>query len=156
MHLKCPFTGKICLFPKTVKLTKQDDENASVTHLCHSCADQYLSNSDIQAIDTTSQTKLLPNGEIESKLVSSVKNIKKLCPKCNASYDEILNKEKEGCDICHGFHNIITTMGTPVEKPLISIQALKRKLDIAIAKEDYESAALLRDAIENLDKRTTD
>jgi protein arginine kinase activator len=38
---------------------------------------------------------------------------------------------------------------------LIDIEELKRKLDRAVKKEDYEEAALLRDQIKELESRTS-
>ena len=94
------------------------------------------------------------------------------CPQCNSSFDEISKTGKVGCGNCYSvfenqlapallkLHGDIKHIGkkpnqndddTPINKESVSencdIERLKSDLKIAIAKEEYEKAAVLRDKI---------
>ncbi len=93
----------------------------------------------------------------------------KICPGCGMSWDELAKTSKLGCSRCYEFfdsylepvmkkiHGNTRHVGKLPEsadekfKTERKISSLKDELKAAIAREDYEQAALLRDRIRELE-----
>lgn len=106
--------------------------------------------------------------------ISSSNNISKehnnndQCPKCGASFDDIIKNGKVGCDICYNkfrdqlipsikkLHNNTKHIGNiPASASSSSsskIAVLKSQLEIAIKNQEFEIAAKIRDQINELKK----
>ena len=96
-----------------------------------------------------------------------------VCPVCNMTLSEFSRKGKAGCGECyntfrphasamlrkiHGSAKHITAEDVPAEKQQEEkaenpIDALKQQLKKAIAEEDFEQAAILRDKIREAEKK---
>ena len=93
----------------------------------------------------------------------------KKCPTCHATYGEIAKSGKVGCAECystfanelegfiHSIHGTTSHAGAvPARQRALQmraeqIQRLKNELASAVGREDYESAARLRDEIRELE-----
>jgi protein arginine kinase activator len=95
----------------------------------------------------------------------------KICPGCGLSYKNIREKGKMGCGLCYQtFREYIIPLlerihgkahhsgkvpekGKGQDERIKKIYDLRRKLEDAVRKEDYERAAELRDEIRELENR---
>lgn len=162
----------------TMKLTKIINNKKTVTNLCAECARE-ASNQVPSAIeDFGSMLSGLLGLDMLWK-TSPVKNLSvKACPACGMTREDIMREGKLGCGQCyitfideirpllrkiHGnclHHGSIpnTEAVTPKEEKKSAapekspLEALQEKMKEAIAKEDFESAAAIRDQIKELQK----
>lgn len=91
------------------------------------------------------------------------------CEKCGSSFNDIVKSGRLGCANCyktfydklmpsleriHGRtrHEGKIANGSPVQKKIDKAAELKKQLDAAVEKQDYETAAKLRDEIKALEK----
>lgn len=89
------------------------------------------------------------------------------CPSCGLSLEELYRSGRVGCADCytafedilepyikktHGVSKHIATHSNSEDKSVNSIEILQKQLNEAIASEDYESAARLRDEIRRLEE----
>ena len=155
----------------TVHLTQVVDGKAEKYHLCEDCAAQ-------KGIDVNAEPMDL-NGMME-KLKDQLAHLKEdleaprapagpsVCPSCGMTRTEILKKGRLGCDRCY---EIFAAEMVPVVvslqhadqhlgkvprrcsarmKTTVEQARLRRDLDKAVAGENYELAARLRDQIKAL------
>lgn len=154
----------------TVHLTQIVDGKVEKFHLCEECAEAKGIDVHGQPVDLGGMladlkeklTHLQGGGEGSRSLPSAV------CPMCGMTRTEILKKGRLGCDRCYEFfgaemlpvvvslqhgdqhlgkvpHHASDRMKNSVEQA-----RLRRELDKAVAGEDYERAAQLRDQIKSL------
>ena len=148
--------------------------NGKVTqvHLCADCAKKYGTGgslSDLFDIDLLGGFFGSPHGLLMQT---------KTCPKCGSDYRDIINSGKAGCAECYKtfreelsgtverIHGRVKHIGRSPDKqtgsavdapadeakPVDERSELKKQLDEAIACEDFEQAAVIRDKIRALDE----
>jgi protein arginine kinase activator len=136
-------------------------------HLCEACAKEKGIESSEDKIEL-SLSELL-TGLVDLTDVSEKEKTRQVCPQCGKTFDEFRKDGKLGCAECYNsFHNEISQLLTNVsgnqqhkgkfpaklkayKTIIIDKEAMKQKLQKAIEDEDYESAAVLRDRIRELD-----
>jgi len=167
----CPLSGKPCGKPKRHHITEIIDGETQSFYLCEKCAgtffvDEEAGKQEIQH-DIPSPIK-----EIFTKLSELFKDVlenepqphkkdkkdnkakKGGCPNCHTTLDEISN-EGVGCIKCFEFFGNLRKKNKSQPKPhKIGIEEYKieiqSKLQNALQKEDYETAALLKIKIEKI------
>ena len=155
----------------TVHLTQIVDGKAEKYHLCEACAAQ-------KGIDVHADPVDL--GGMMEKLKDQLAHLKEdlempraatgpsICPACGMTRTEILKKGRLGCDRCydvfaaemlpvvvslqHGDQHLgkVPRRSSARMKNSVEAARLRRELDKAVAGEDYERAAKLRDQIKAL------
>ena len=146
-----------------VHITEIQGEEKKERHLCEECA-QNISNS---------FTKMPSPSDILTNLISQVapeigEMSKIVCPVCNISYLEFRSQGRLGCPMdytafekglipllekMHGSSQHIGKVPPAAGKEVIKrnkLVQLKKDLSIAVEKEDYEKAAIIRDEINTL------
>ena len=136
-------------------------------HICDECAKKRGISSEEDKIEL-SVSELL-TGLVDVKDASEEEAVKPVCPGCGKKFEEFRKDGKLGCMECYNaFHfeinQLLTNLtGNPKHKGkfpsklnaynaiLIAKEEVKHKLHQAIAEEDYETAAALRDKIRELD-----
>lgn len=148
---KCPLTGKFCNKEKCYSITEINDGVMENIELCQNCIKDYKT--DFALFD-----------DIISELAQIVVSENKRCPKCNCSMQNIFEMARLGCPTCYEFFEkelkprINYCHGSPIELKHIGKvpkewkrknqkEKLTRKLQEAIEIEDYETAATIRDQI---------
>jgi protein arginine kinase activator len=136
--------------------------------LCQSCAKKYGISKNAEILQTTTsellQALLLDKG----RSGSSTKN--RVCPRCTLTLKEFKKYERLGCIECFNvFNREITAMlrdkqmGTrhtgkfpnrlhAYKTFFVDRERIRKKLESAIQREDYERAAKLRDKLTELDQ----
>ncbi|MCL2213256.1 MAG: UvrB/UvrC motif-containing protein [Oscillospiraceae bacterium] len=97
----------------------------------------------------------------------------KTCDLCAATFDDIIKSGKLGCGKCYavfaaelretlrrihgdvGYVGSDVALSAKVRPATHTTEQLKARLDVAIAAEDYEQAASLRDQIRDLENSTS-
>jgi protein-arginine kinase activator protein McsA len=168
--MKCPYSGKPCLKAKEIQITENVNGEVRKLHLCHDCGSQYIKMPEQEVINKTSDIKFTPSGQITSE-VSIKDTVNVPCPKCGTTAGEIMENPKAGCDICRMWHSTVENLVTETKnrkndpsqgqphsrfKTMGQIKVLQERLDLAIKREDYEEAALLRDALAAVNKRLSE
>ena len=134
MH--CPLTGKPCIMPKEIFVTEVKEDGVRHLYMCRMCGDEYIKN----LADADVITKSL-------EVVSSDGNV---------SHNERVIQEGEDEDELrrvfeeHLTENEAVGTETPAAPPtqrVHKIKAVEAKMQDAIDREDYESAAKLRDIL---------
>ena len=155
----------------TVHLTQIVDGKAEKYHLCEACAAQ-------KGIDVHADPVDL--GGMMEKLKNQLAHLKEdleapraapgpaVCPSCGMTLTEILKKGRLGCDRCyetfaaemlpvvvslqHGDQHLgkVPRRSSARLKNSVEAARLRRDLDQAVAGENYELAAKLRDQIKAL------
>ncbi len=154
----------------TVHLTQVVDGKAAKFHLCEECAAQ-------KGIDVHADPMDL-SGMME-KLKDQLEHLKEgaeeprpprpaTCPACGMTRTEILKRGRLGCDRCyevfaaemlpvivslqHGDQHLgkVPRRASDRMRNSVELARLRRELDQAVAGEDYERAAKLRDQIKAL------
>lgn len=142
-------------------------------NLCHSCAEKYGMKE--AKFDSKAQPAFTPEAksEVLSELVDSAERTQdEKCPFCGSTLDDIKSTGRLGCAQCYfAFESQVDVLlrriqsssfhvGKRSVKPAnqnyndqILIRELKKKLNEAVKKEDYEKAAGLRDEIIIIEKR---
>jgi len=174
--MTCDICGKK---KATVHLTEIVDEQMSEMHLCEECArqkstqmEQQFGLADLLAgLSDTSKAPASKEGE---------KNTLK-CPRCGLAYEDFRKFGRLGCGECYtSFKEHLTGLlrkihgsnqylgktpsgyqqnqmaalpeGTIALLPSENLSGLKQQLHAAIAAEDFEKAAQIRDKIRNMEK----
>ena len=145
--------------------------------LCAECASKLREKGDMQDITSMVGSFADPFSALQNDLFSgffglpTVKSVcaEKKCPTCNATYAEIAHSGKVGCPTCYDFfaeelaRTIQSVHGTTSHTGCVpsrfraqkaraeQLKKLKKQLQEAIQKEDYEKAAALRDEIRSLE-----
>lgn len=148
-----------------VHITEILGDEKSERHLCEDCAQNV----------TNSFTKMPSPSDILSSLISQVapeigEMSKIVCPVCNISYLEFRSQGRLGCPMdytafekslipllekMHGSSQHIGKVPPAAGKEVITknrLIQLRKDLNVAVEKENYESAALLRDEILGITK----
>jgi protein arginine kinase activator len=171
--MQCDICGKK---KATVHLTEIVDEQMSEMHLCEECAHQKSSQMEQQfgladLLAGLSQTSVTAKDPKEGALV---------CSNCGLNYEDFRKFGRLGCNQCyssfkehlsgllrkiHGSNRHLgkvpnasksqMPLGVTTSSVLLvtdNLEELKRQLNTAIAAEDFEKAATLRDKIKGLEK----
>lgn len=144
-----------------------NNNKKKVIRLCLECAiKKGIISKDGESSSIDINTLILSGLRLFKNKRKALKN--RVCPKCNTELKQILDNQKCGCSICYYiFKNslkrkIEEISGFSQHKGkipkqlfiyktyLFDIWSLKEKLKNAVIKEDYESAAILRDSIKRL------
>ncbi len=157
INMKCEACNKK---HANVHITEIHGEDKSERHLCEECAQNV----------TNSITKMPTPSDILTSLISQVapeigEMSKIVCPVCNISYLEFRSQGRLGCAMdytafekglvpllekmhgsSHHIGKVPPAAGTEAIKRNKLIQ-LRKDLNTAVAKEDYEQAATIRDSI---------
>lgn len=140
-------------------------------HLCEKCAAQKGITAGENNVEFSISNLL--TGLVDVKGLSTSSNSKKACPNCGLTVQRFKKAGRLGCVQCYTvfrkeISRIIEKMFGRTQHRgkypkrlmayktfLIDIEELKRKLNRAVKKEDYEEAALLRDQIKELESRAS-
>lgn len=149
----------------TVHISRNVNGKKEEFNVCSNCAKEmgFFSNSDL----------LFNIGDFMSgfmgKGISPSLSEEKICPSCGMSISELAKTSKLGCSKCYDFfdsylepvmkriHGNSRHVGKLPEnsdenfKKQRRISSLKEELKAAVAREDFEQAALLRDNIKELE-----
>lgn len=135
-------------------------------HLCSDCA-RSLGIADAFSDFGFSFSDML-GSFFEPAAIASLSNSVLRCEKCGSSFNDIVKSGKIGCANCyHTFYDKLMPSlerihgrthhegkianGSPVQKKIDRTAELKKQLDEAVAVQDYETAAKLRDEIKALE-----
>jgi protein arginine kinase activator len=175
--MTCDICGKK---KATVHLTEIVDEQMSEMHLCEECARQKSAQMEQQFGLADLLAGLTDAAKPASGPKESEKSVLK-CDRCDLPYEDFRKFGRLGCSECytsfkehlagllrkiHGSSKYLgklpPTLGSPQETmylpdtvallPLEDLTGLKKQLHSAIAAEDFEKAALIRDKIRNMEK----
>lgn len=148
--------------PAAVTLTKVINGKKSVVKLCASCAQENNIYNDFNM--DLGFSSLFSSFFSDTPANDSVSDV---CPVCNMTRSEFLKRGKPGCSECYSvFESSMTpllkkihsttnhtgkVLGTSGGKSENKIDLLKNQLKEAIANEEYEKAARLRDEIKEME-----
>jgi protein arginine kinase activator len=131
--------------------------------MCVFCGVQYVSENDpsVAQAEVTSVFEVI-NNIIKHKQQEQAKKQLKTCPTCGTTIQDIAaTTSRIGCPDCYthfkdeltpfikNYHKSLQHVGKSPKR--IDAKDLKKALEEAIKKEDYELAAKLRDEIKNLE-----
>lgn len=168
--MKCQNCGKR---DAIVDYTQIIDGNKLHLHLCDKCAHEMKIDMDFGFdIDDVFSTffNVVPNMRVSKKL-DTIK-----CKNCNSTYDDFKNSGKLGCPMCYEtfdeeIDNVLKRLHgnnrhVKNDRKLISkendikkedeITKLKEELKKCVEKEEYETAAKIRDKIKELENKRGD
>jgi protein arginine kinase activator len=164
-----------CEKPATFHITELTGGQPQELHLCEGCAKQYLTTSDggsgAPAVAPTLANVLAKQLKLGQAAEELAKLDKRACPVCGITFFEFRNQGRLGCPhdyVC--FEKELTPLianihgetkhagkrpqgqsaGSDEHSELIR---LRREMDDAKQKEDYERAAKVRDQIRELEKK---
>lgn len=175
--MTCDICGKK---KATVHLTEIVDEQMSEMHLCEECARQKSSQMEQQFGLADLLAGLSDPSKVPASSKESEKNVLK-CTRCGLPYEDFRKFGRLGCGECyssfkehlagllrkiHGSNKYLGKSplafgGTKVPQqeeavallPSEDLADLKQQLHSAIAAEDFEKAALIRDKIRNMEQK---
>ena len=151
----------------TVHLTEIINDQMTELHLCESCANQ----KGAQVESHFGLADLLSGLADFSKTQEPEELSTKVCPTCGMSYDDFRKVGRLGCAECYTtFKRSLGSLlkrihGSPIHlgksparlvkptKAKAELAELKRKLDRAIERENFEEAATLRDQIRRMEQQ---
>jgi protein arginine kinase activator len=130
--------------------------------MCVFCGVPYVNENDpsVTKAEVTSVFELI-NNIIKHKQEQQVKKNVKTCKTCGTTIQDIANTSRIGCPDCYttfkeelkpfimNFHKAYKHIGKSPKR--IDNKDLKKALEEAVKKEDYELAAKLRDDIKKLE-----
>jgi protein arginine kinase activator len=194
---KCPLTGQPCNSPRLYKITEIDNGKVKSLELCHKCFANYVVGESpkppqkddlkkvpaVQALATF--LEFLTGGgttSIQPNPKTAVPDTTTPCPKCGASFEDMIRTEKVGCAHCYDhFGDVLNVVLKRLQKTELKhvgkvpknwknkkaaerdigdyLKDEKKTMAIAVKEEDYERAAILRDkiaAVEALQERLKD
>jgi len=162
--MKCDLCDK----KATVHLTEIVDDQMTELHLCEDCA----RDKSVQMEQQFGLADLLAGLTDFGKQVKNVDEVKVQCPSCGMTYDDFRKFGRLGCSDCyeafkdnlgpllkkiHGSNQHLgkapSTTPPKVKEKINHMQELKKKLQQAIAGEDFELAAEIRDQIRTLETK---
>ena len=150
----------------TVHLTEIVDEQMTELHLCEDCARQ----KSVQMEQQFGLADLLAGLADFGQQVKNVEKIKLQCSNCSMTYDDFRKVGRLGCSGCyvtfkrslgvllkriHGSHMHLGKSPARSVKPTKAkneLADLKRKLELAIVREEFEEAAKLRDQMRRMEQ----
>jgi len=142
--------------PANIHLTQIMNDETHIFHLCDECAKKKGINISVneEAFEDSTQQPQVPD---------------KICTKCGLKYSEFKSKGWLGCAQCYtAFESeidelLVQVHGSSIHKGkkyagvahteievTVQIKRLRHELAAAIKNEEFEQAAVLRDAIHNL------
>lgn len=148
----------------TVFITQMVDGVAEEKHLCEACANK---EEKIEFSNGLSFQQFL-GGLIKNHKSSQIQRNELKCPKCGMSINDFKRNSKVGCTKCYStFEDYLVPIVKRIQSNIIHTGKRPKKLDkklqqkyileksqselkIALMKEDYELAVLLRDQIKVL------
>ena len=152
----------------TVHLTEIVDEQMSELHLCEDCARQ----KSVQMEQQFGLADLLAGLSDFGKQVKDYEKNKLVCSNCGLNYNDFKKLGRLGCSECypcfkdnlstllkkiHGSNRHLgkmpLTRSKSTKQKVETMINLKEQLQSAIAREDFEKAAELRDKIYSLEKK---
>lgn len=153
-----------------IAYTNMKETKIEIVHLCAKCAEEKMKGDlDFNNIITEKVADFIDGIFKMSTQDSDDDNlIKKSCPNCNTTLNEVVKENKVGCETCYEvfkveINNLLKNMeSSSIHKGKIpkngDISFLNRKtkldllnkLNVAIELEEYEEAAKLRDEINSL------
>jgi protein arginine kinase activator len=162
-----------CEKPATFHITELTGGQPQELHLCEGCAKQYLTTSDggAPAVAPTLANVLAKQLKLGQAAEELAKLDKRACPVCGITFFEFRNQGRLGCPHDYvAFEKELTPLianihgetkhagkrpaghavGTDEHTEMIR---LRREMDDAKQKEDYERAAQVRDQIRELEKK---
>ncbi len=137
-------------------------------HMCRECARKKNIASDGASMNTSiinMVMNLLENKSLNRILPNNVTR----CPTCGTKVSEIRNEGKAGCPDCYTefrgiIRNILGMGSAPLlhtgsissklktyRRILMDRERLKRELEEAVSKEDYETAVIIRDQLKEIE-----
>jgi protein arginine kinase activator len=164
--MKCQRCDKQAAF----HITDLTGEEVSSVHLCPACAKVYLEPQQAKTVETSSLISMLSKqlkvGQTAEQLAALDQ---KVCPICGISFFEFRKQGRLGCPHDYTFfteeleplivniHGVTTHKGkTPTHRSISSesqtqLIQLRRQMNEAVEKEDYEQASQIRDLIRKLE-----
>ena len=158
---------EICAVKKSVFHIKQIIGKEIIElHLCESCASLRGIGTKKEQMDFSISNLLTDLVEVESTAKKSAK--KNICKKCGFTLSKFKKSGCLGCSECYlsfsmEIRDLLEKMFSKTQHKgkypkkfqayktfVCDIQSLKKKLENAISKEDYELAAILRDRINEM------
>ena len=166
-----------CTKPATLHITEIQMGQAQVVHLCETCAQKYLSSVDLGELPNGIDEDEAAHGadaelaattaeEAEEETVSTT------CSGCGISFKQFRSVGRLGCPQCYtSFHDQLLPLLESIHQetqhvgkcpPQTSESTLRHhelirlrgELKVAIDKENYEEAALIRDRIQSIESRS--
>ena len=159
-----------CEKPATFHITELTGSEPQEVHLCESCAKSYLLQGDGPPAAAPTLAGVLAK---QLKLGQAAEELAKLdqraCPKCGITFYEFRNQGRLGCSHDYTyFERELTPLimnihgegqhvgkrprGEANSDSRTELIRLRREMDDAIKKEDYERASQLRDQIRGLEQ----
>lgn len=151
-----------CPERSTLHITEVEEDGYRELHLCFKCAQKYLQESEVSSSDPVVAAGLAGLGERV--------HLKKKCPACGLTFQDFRGNGRLGCPqdyvvfrdelkpLLEHIHGALGHVGkmprrvpTDSESQHRMIQ-LRQELQQAVAVEDYEKAARLRDSIGRLEQ----
>ncbi len=150
----------------TVHLTEIINDQMTELHLCEACANQ----KGAQVESHFGLADLLSGLADFSKTAEPEEVTTRACPNCGMTYDDFRKVGRLGCGVCYTtFKRSLGSLlkrihGSPVHlgktplrlvktpKAKSELAELKKKLERAIDKEEFEDAANLRDQIRRMEQ----
>jgi protein arginine kinase activator len=151
--------------PAEIQLTRVEDDEMRVLHLCQSCAaEQGVETSVLASAPLADFVAQIGKGMTEAGTPAGG------CPSCGLTPPQLRQVGRLGCADCYGhyeqhlrnllrrLHGGTQHVGKVAEQPdsgevdrKARMQSLRRSLQRAVDAEDFEHAAVLRDQIRRLD-----
>jgi protein arginine kinase activator len=153
--------------PATVHITQISENQTTVSHLCETCAREK------GVVVEIGQDGIVPEVQVKAEALArpqaqpSAEEDKRECPQCRLTFSEFKAHERLGCPRCYGVFDkdiealLMLVHGASVHKGKRCVPRtgesltdddlarLHRELEGAVAREEFELAAMLRDTIRN-------
>lgn len=164
--MKCQRCDKQAAF----HITDLTGDSVSAVHLCPTCAKDYLEPQQAKKVESSSLlsmiSKQLKVGQTAEQLATLDK---KVCPVCGISFFEFRKQGRLGCPHDYTFfreeleplivniHGVTEHKGKTPKHSAVSSESqmqliqLRRQMNEAVEKEDYEQASQIRDLIRKLE-----
>ncbi|MGM0442088.1 MAG: UvrB/UvrC motif-containing protein [Elusimicrobiota bacterium] len=164
---------ELCNKRKATVLIKKIDNGEKIEYnLCEKCASQIsrpeINLKELQKDIFSSISDMLAGfSSLESYETEPDKITSKKCPGCGLTFKEFQDSGQFGCPECYQtFSDELIPLlkrlqgsvqhagkSPPGKKKLTEINKLREELDNAVAKEDYERAAVIRDKIKEVKEK---
>jgi len=161
----------------TIHFTQILDNKVTKSHLCQECAKEKglffpsLDEALFEGPHLALASLLAGLSDIGAPYALEKPKLARKCPNCKATYDDFRESGRLGCSECYRtfekelvpllrrLHGSVQHTGkVPLKKVGVGkkgkeIMELRRELQKAIDKEEYEKAAVIRDRIKELEKK---
>jgi len=157
--------------PANVHITQYINGQKHETHLCEECAQTAKINVELPQLPISNLKNLL--GFLGQSQLADKKTPELICPNCQTPYRKVYETGYVGCSQCYSqfagqikpvlqrIHGATSHRGKIPNRQgaeyLVKreIEELKAKLQQAVAREEYEQAAEMRDKIKLLEEKQT-